>query len=299
MNEKKEHLSLNNIQSFMDGVPLDTESEVHIATCRECFGVYNDLKRMGKGIQKSFKDKQTTVTCPEDWELGSLIKNEASHHLRETLSRHIMQCDCCLDRAALYYKALDAYDAQTIATPAEWKTKALRALTEQSAANRQTTSLFERIKDYITGFASSLPPGPGYAIALAVTIVLLIMLNIPEKNTIIPIESTEKLTVRDSEVPSSFGFTGAGVTREVNYMEITQSGDKIVFKWKPIDNVTTYSFSIKEKIDNKVIYSLISNDVKVSLDRKIIIKRRQYSWVITGKLKNGQYFEYTGDFVPF
>src|SRR5208283_4848794 len=183
MNEKNEHVSFNAVQFFMDGGPLDTESEGHIAICPKCFGVYNDLKKMGKGIQKSFKDKQTTASCPEDWELGSYIKNETSPHLRETLSRHIMQCDYCLDRTALYYKALDT-DVQTIATPAEWKTKALQALTEQSAANRQTTSLFERIKDYITGFASSLPPVPGYAMAVAVTIVLLIMLNMPQKNPI-------------------------------------------------------------------------------------------------------------------
>ena len=296
MNEKKEHLSLNTVQSFIDGGPLDTESEGHIATCRKCFGVYRDLKMIEKGIQKSFKDKQSTASCPEDWELGSYIKNEASPQVRETLSGHIMQCDYCLDRTALYYKALDTA-AQAIATPVEWKAKALQALTEQCAGNRQKASVFERIKGYITGFASSLPPGPGYAMAVAVTIVLLVMLNMPEKNTIIPIESTEKLTIRDSEVPSSFGFTGAGVTREVSYMEITQAGDEIVFKWKPIDNVTMYTFSIKEKRDGKVIYSRITNEAKVSLDRKIIIKRRQYSWSITGKLNNGQYFEYTGDFI--
>ena len=296
MNEKNEHLSLSTVQSFIDGGPLDTESEGHIATCRKCFGVYCDLKMVEKGIQKSFKDKQATASCPEDWELGSYIKSETSPHLRETLSGHIMQCDYCLDRTALYYKALDT-DAQAIAIPVEWKTKALQALTEQSAAIRQRASVFERIKCHITGFAALLPPVPGYAMAVAVTIVLLIVLNMPEKNTIIPIESTEKLTVRDSEVPSSFGFTGTGVTREVSYMVITQAGDQIVFKWKLIDNVTMYTFSIKEKRDGKVIYSRITNDAKVSLDRKIIIKRRQYSWSITGKLNNGRYFEYTGDFI--
>lgn len=294
MNEKNEHVSFNAVQFFMDGGPLDTESEGHIAICPKCFGVYNDLKKMGKGIQKSFKDKQSTASCPEDWELGSYIKNEVSPQERETLAAHIMQCDYCLDRTAPYYKELEP-DAQVIATPVEWKAKVLQALTEQCASNRQRATMFERIKGYITGFASSLPPGPGYAMAAAVTLILLSMLNIPEKNTIIPIESTEKLTVRASEAPSSFGFTGAGVTREVSYMEITQAGDKIVFKWKPIDNAAMYTFSFKEKRGGKVIYSRITRDAKVSLDRKIIIKRRQYGWDITGKLNNGQYFEYTGD----
>ncbi|MGD0282135.1 MAG: hypothetical protein ABSB95_07215 [Dissulfurispiraceae bacterium] len=296
MNEENEHLSLNTVRFFIDGGTLDTESKRHIATCGKCFGVYRDLKTVGKGIQRSFKDAQTTASCPQDWELGSYIKNEATPHMRETLAGHIMQCDCCLDRTALYYKALDA-DAQAIATPVEWKTKALQALTEQGAANRQRASVFERIKSYITGFASSLPPAPGYAMAAAVTIVLLITLNMPEKNTIIPIESTEKLTVRDSEVPSSFGFTGTGVTREVSYMEITQAGHEIVFKWKPVDNAATYTFSIKEKRDGKAIYSRTTNNAKVSLDRKMIMRRRQYSWYITGELNNGQYFEYTGDFI--
>ncbi len=189
MNEKNEHLSLNTVRSFIHGGPLDTESEGHIATCRKCFGVYNDLKAIGTGIQKSFRDKQATASCPEDWELGSYIKNEAPPHLRETLSGHIMQCDYCLDRTAIYYNALDS-DAQAIATPPGWKTKVLQALTEQSDANRQRASVFKRIKGYITGFASSLPPVPGYAMAVAVTIVLLIMVKMPEKNTIIPIEST-------------------------------------------------------------------------------------------------------------
>lgn len=296
MNEKSEHLSLNTVQSFIDGLPLDAESEGHIATCRKCFGVYSDLKTIGAGIQKSFKDKQATASCPEDWELGLFIKNEAPPHLRETLSGHIMQCDYCLDRTALYYKELDS-DAPAIATPLGWKTKVLQTLTEQGDANRQGASAFERIKDFIKGFASSLPPGPGYAIAVAVTIVLLIMINMPEKNIIIPIESTEKLTVRDSEVPSSFGFTGTGVTSEVSYMDITQAGDEIVFKWKPIVNVATYAFSIKENRAGNIIYHRTTHEAKVYLDRKILIKRRQYSWAITGKLNSGQYFEYTGDFI--
>lgn len=295
MNKKAEHLSLDTIRSFTGGGTLDSGNEGHLASCRKCLGLYQGLKMLEEGMHRAFKDKQSAASCPEDWELGSYIKNEASPALCDKLSGHIMQCDCCLDRTALYYKALEA-DAQAIAVPVKWKTKALQALTERSA-NRQSASVFERIKAYITGFASSLSPVTGYAIAVAVTIVLLIMLNMPEKNTIIPIESTEKLTVRDSEVPSSFGFTGAGVTREVSYMEITQAGDKIIFKWKPIDNAATYAFSVKDKMDGKVIHSQITNDAKVFLNRKNIIRRRQYNWSITGKLDDGQYFEYTGDFI--
>ncbi len=296
MNEKKEHLDLKTIQSFIDGGPLDTESEYHLALCGKCFEVYSGLKMMEQGLQKAFKDKQTTASCPEDWELGSYIKNEAPPLAMETISKHIMQCDCCLDRSALYYRALDT-DAEAMAAPDDWRAKALQPLTEQPVVNRQRTSAFEHIKGYITGFASSLPPIPVYAMTLAFAIVLLIMFKLPEKPAIIPIESTEKLTVRNSEVPSSFGFTGTDVTREVSYMEMTQAGSEIVFKWKPIYNVTIYTFSIKEKRDGKVIYSRVTNEAKVSLDRKIIIRRREYGWLITGKLGNGEYFEYTGDFV--
>lgn len=296
MNKKTEHLSLNTIRSLMGGGTLDSGSESHLASCRKCLGLYQGLKMLEEGMPRVFKDKRPAASCPEDWELGSYIKNEASPDLCATLFGHIMNCEYCLDRAALYYKALDT-DTRTIAAPDGWKTEALLALAERSAASGRRASFLKRIKDYITGFASSLPPVPGYAMAAAVGIILVIMLNMPEKNTIIPIESTEKLTVRYSEVPSSFGFTGAGVTREVSYMEITQAGDKIIFTWKPIDHAATYAFSVKDKMDGKVIYSRTTNDAKVFLDRKNIIRRRQYSWSVTGKLDNGQYFEYTGDFI--
>lgn len=288
-----EHLSINVIQEYLNG-RVNPEVEGHLATCEKCHKVYTGLKSLEGPLSQSFRSEAATASCPEDWEIGAFIKEGLAKEATEKIASHIKECGFCLDRAVVYYKAL-AVDNVVLKTPASWREKALWTLRAES---RERVSVFERVTAFFRGIGD-LRPLPGYAMATAVLIALLVVVLMPNKDNLVTIISTETLTVRDSEVPSALGFTGAGETTEVKNMEISLYQDrKVVFKWKPVHGSKGYGFSLIDKAANKTVMvspSLSAPAAVVNMD--VFGKNRLYGWIITGHTDDGRYFEYRGEFV--
>jgi hypothetical protein len=307
MSDKMEHLNLDKILSYIEnqinpptppfskGGQGGFEIEAHLATCQRCYESYMGLRSVEDALKRSFKTEEATASCPEDWEISALIRGETPSDMSERLTSHIKDCGFCIDRAAVYYKALES-EEMAISTPELWKQKAIATLKSDRIDTK--VSVFQQISAFFKKIIPSLPPLPGYVAAALAILILIIWNVIPQKGKIITVASSEKIITRDSEIPSAYGFTGVGESREVKNMEILYKGKDIEFIWKPIDGAMEYEFSLRDKSGDKKVYSShIDKKTIVSLKKDLFKRDRLYSWQITGKTKDGKYFEYTGDFI--
>ena len=295
-----EHLNLEKILSYIEnqiiGKDID-EIEAHLATCERCHGIYTGLMSVGEYLQHSFETEKATTSCPDDWEIGALVREELLPEMSEKISGHIKDCSVCIDRTAMYYKAFELKERE-LETPRLWKEKAVQFLKSESKVKERQVSIFQQIFAFFQRISAPLPSLPGYAAAVLVILVVIIWNVIPQKEKIITIASSERIITRDSEIPSAFGFTGAGESREVENMEVFYAGRDIVFKWKPIEGAVKYEFFLKDKAEGKTVYSgHTDKDARVSLKKDLMEGNRLYSWLITGKTTDDKYFEYTGDFL--
>ena len=201
-----------------------------------------------------------------------------------------------MDRSAHYYKSLEMEEAP-VAAPAAWKAKAVQALKQKTSSEEKEPSISRRFGASLRDFFSSLSPVPAYAVAGA-AIVLLILTNLPNQGRVLTVASSEKINIRDSEIPSTLGFSGAGETREVKNMNIQYTGKHIVFEWEPVEGVVGHEFTVRDKLQDKTIHSTsLAQFPKVDLNKDLFTPGRLYSWMITGEIESGKYFEYTGDFL--
>lgn len=293
------HYSYEKVESYlfgeMEGESL-TEMETHLATCERCYGLYLGLRSMGNGLAAAFKGEKAGINCPEDWEIGALVREESSSEESKRISSHIKECTPCMDRSAHYYKSLEMEEAP-VAAPAAWKEKAVQALKQETRLKEKESSAFQRFAATSRAFFSSLSPVPAYAVA-GVAIVLLILTNLPNQGRVLTVASSEKVNIRDSEIPSTLGFSGAGETREVKNMNILYKGKHIVFEWEPVEGVVGHEFTVRDKLQDKTIHSTsLAQFPKVALNKDLFAQGRLYSWMITGETEAGKYFEYTGDFL--
>jgi len=255
------------------------------------------LKSIKATMGCSFNEEKATASCPEDWELGALVREELPPDVSKKVSDHMKECGFCIDRAAVYYKALE-HKEKAIDTPELWKEKAFQSLTGDSAVKEKEVSVFKQILAFIQKLTDPLPPLPGYAAAVLVILLVIIWNVMPRKEKIVTIASSERIITRDSEIPFMFGFMGAGEERAVNNMEIQMKGEGVVFKWKPVENALEYRFSLVEKTRGAVIFSQSAlKKPQASIQGNIIEKRSLYAWIIEGKTPDGKYFEYRGEFV--
>lgn len=291
-----EHISFEKIYSYMEGQLNNIDANdvsLHLNTCEKCRGLFAGLKAVENNLKGCFKI-EAREGCPEDWEIAAFIKKELEPADLHRITEHIDSCDYCLDRTAIYYKAAESKEA-VLKTPEFWKQKAVQTL--KSDRIEPKTSISQRLSSLIKKIAL-LPPMPGYATAALAIIILIIWSAIPQKEKIITIASSEKIITRDSEIPSTYGFTGVGKSREVKNMEIRYKGKDIVFLWKPINRAVDYEFTLRDKsADTKVYSSHVEKNTMISLKKELFEKDRLYGWLITGKTKEGEYFEYMGDFI--
>ena len=146
-----EHLKTDKIQSYIEkqikGSEV-TEIELHLATCERCRGSYMGLKSVGEYIQSSFKEEKATDSCPEDWKLGALVREELPPDASKKISDHMKECSFCIDRVAVYYKALE-HKEKAIDTPELWTEKAFQSLAGDSVAKEKEVSTFKQILAFI------------------------------------------------------------------------------------------------------------------------------------------------------
>ncbi len=293
-----EHLSLEVIISYFEDQTKGKETdeiEAHLATCERCHEIYTGLRSIGETLKRSFKEKNASTSCPEDWKIGALVKGEFPSEMANIFSNHIKTCNFCIDRAAIYYKSLNK-EEKTIKTPKLWKYKAIQVLKTDNAVKEPVASLFQQIYSSLLRILTSRSPLPGYAAAAFAILILLIWNVVPPKEKIVTIASSERIIKRDSEIPSALGFMASGESKEVDNMKVFFEGKVIVFKWKPVDDAVRYKFSLRSR--SETIYSSsIEKDAKVSLKKELLKKDILYAWLITGETKDGKYFEYTGDFL--
>lgn len=296
-----EHINLEIIQSYLEGQikgPGVAEIEAHLAVCERCHSIYMGLKAIEKPISQSFGIEKTSASCPEDWEIGALVREELPSEISEKISNHIRTCGFCMERAAGYYKVLEAGE-KALEIPELWKHKTVQALKAERTVKEEAEAPFlQSILAFFQKLTAPLPVSPVYATAALAILILAIWSLTPKHEKIVTIASSEKIITRDSEIPSTFGFMGTGESREIENMAISHDGKNIVFKWKPIEREVEYDFSLRDKLEGKVVYAdHIDKNARVSLKKNLMEKDRLYSWLITGKTKNGKYFEYSGDFI--
>jgi hypothetical protein len=247
-------------------------------------------------LSLSLKESQASASCPEEWKIAAMIKGEVSNEDASALAAHIKECSCCMGRAAGFYKALQA-EPIAINLPDAWKEAALHALADgvDQASNRE--SYFSRLVTNLKRIVSPIPAFPSYAVA-AIAIIFLIIWNVmPQREIVRTVASNERISIRDSEIPSSLGFGGADETTGIKIMAIEIEGDSVVLNWKPIENSTGYDFTLKDKSDgNKVFSGSADSRATVLLNKTLLKKNIPYSWIITGRTSAGRYFEYTGEF---
>ncbi len=292
-----EHISLDKIISYSVNQLKNKENtaiEGHLAICERCHAIFMGLKSVEKPLRQSFVQEKATSSCPEDWEIGALIQKELPSEISERITTHLKDCGFCIDRAAVYHKSLKLGVAP-FETPESWKLKAIHALKAEKTVKEPKVSLIQRILDFLPDLTFPVPAAAGFAAAL-LAIAVLVWTFMPGKARFITIASSEKLIIRDSEIPLAFGFNGTDEIKEVEIMDISLKGKDIVFKWEPLEGAVEYEFSLKE--GNKIIHDIITiNQPTASLSKDLIKKERLYSWLIAGKTREGRYFEHTGDFV--
>ena len=293
-----EHIKFDKIQSYIEKQttgPDHIEIEGHLAVCNKCNDIYMGLKLLEKPLCESFEEAAATSSCPEDWEIAALVRDELPVELSNKITGHLTDCNFCIGRAANYYRALSC-EKIPVETPELWKQKAIQAIRTEQTAQEPKESLIQRILSFFPDMISPLPAAAGFAAAvLAIAAVAWIL--IPGKSTFTAsLASNEKIVIRSSEIPQSFGFTGTGETRDVNNMDITLNGKEVIFKWIPIEGASAYEFSLRDKT-NSIFKVTAVKDTVISLNIAVLENEKPYNWLISGTTKEGRYFEYTGDII--
>ncbi len=292
-----EHIGFEKILSYSSS-QLDTketdEIEGHLATCERCNEIFTGLKSVENTLCRSFNEEKATASCPEDWEIAALVKEELPAEVSDKLTGHIKDCGFCIDRSAVYYKALQL-ERSPVETPELWKQKALRNMKAEQTEKVPKASFFQRMLSFLPDFTFPLPAAAGLAAAL-LAIAILTWIIVPGKVNYTAIASNEKIVVRDSEIPSALGFMGTGETKDVRNMNIDLNGGEIIFKWKPVEGAVGYKFTLKDR--SKAVYTVETGEDKVvALSKELIETNITYNWLISGKTADDRYFEYTGDFI--
>ncbi len=293
-----EHIEFDKIQSYIEKQtkgPEFAEIEGHLAVCDRCNEIYMELQLLEKPLCESFEEAAATPSCPEDWAIAALVRDELSVESSAKCTDHLMDCSFCIDRAAHYYRAL-SYDRTPVKTPEPWKQKAVQTIRTEQSAPEPGVSLIQRILSFFPDLPSPLPAAAGFAAAL-LAIAAVTWIIIPGESTFTStFASNEKIVIRSSEIPQSFGFTGTGETREVQNMDITLNSKAVVFKWVPIEGVSAYEFSLRDKT-NSIYQANAGKDAVISIDAAALEDDRPYNWLIRGSTEDGRYIEYTGDII--
>lgn len=314
MQEKIEHPNLSKINSRLQGQGQDPETDAHIATCQRCHSLYMGLKSLEPSLAQAFKGREEAVassSCPLDWQLALAVKGELPPGEAQELSSHINNCEFCLHRAATYFKALGR-EKTPLKAPAAWRKAAFGIMTTEETRQEEKpldnqVPFLRKIYSFVEKLSATLPPLPGYAAAALALVALLALYVMPvDKSTVITLASTERVTVRDLEAPSSFSFSGnfsgssSGdeVIQEPGAMGISIKGTKAVFKWDPIEGASGDEFYLYDERGYEKLHQVsINNNPTVSVDLAMVQIKRRYVWLIKGETADGRYFEYSGDFV--
>lgn len=292
-----EHISLEKILSYADERLDDRETheiEGHLATCERCHEIFMGLKSVEDAMERSFNEETASGSCPEDWEMAALVRKELTSEVSDRIKIHLKDCSFCVDRAAAYYKALHTA-VPPFETPEAWKQKAVQSMADRQPVKETKISLMQRILSFFPGMTSPFSLAAGLAAAL-LAIAVVTWIIIPGKETLQAVASNETLLIRDSEVPSSLGFSGTDDIREVSKMDIALNRKQIIFKWIPIEGAVAYNFMLKEG-SNTVYDVKTGNDALVALNKELLETLTTYKWLITGKTADDRYFEYRGDVI--
>lgn len=299
---KMEHIRPENINAYMEGLLQGEEAmavEGHLAVCDDCLKIHSGLKELGRALEAGFSKPEAARDCPEDWVLGALVKGEIGAEDLGAAENHIKACGYCLDRTASYYKAGEN-EGFSLTASELWKEKAAGALQgarEEVAATEGQATGFANVFLIFNKYTRLLPPLPGYALAAAMA-VLLILVAMPERTRIITITSTEKLAFKSDGALSSFGFMGTERVESFTGMKIARSGGKLEFEWKEIPGTGEYIVTIAGGVSGEEVLTAFRTAVPgVSVPLEKFRDNELYSWSISGTTNDREAFEYTGEFV--
>lgn len=297
-----EHLRPEKIIAYIEGQFKGDEAmatEGHLAVCDECFKTFSGLKGLGRAMQIGFRSAEAGRDCPEDWILGAFVKSELESKELKAAEEHVKTCAFCLDRTVAYHRAAEAGDSSIKASEI-WKERAVSTLQgtrEKAAADAgEKISGFANVFDIFTKYSRLLPPLPGYALAAAMA-VLLILAAMPEKARVITLHSTEKLAFKSDGALSSFGFMGTERVESFTGMMISESDGRFNLAWKEIPGASEYVVTITGRVPDDVLTAVKTNTPGISITAEKLKNNELYSWSIGGTTKSGEAFEYTGEFV--
>src|SRR3989304_7527060 len=291
-----EHIRPDKINAYMEGQLQGDEvmaTEGHLAVCDECFKTFSGMKELGRAMKIGFEKAEASRDCPEDWVLGAWVKGELEAKDLGATEKHIKTCGFCLDRTAGYYKANKVENVSFKASEA-WKKKAVDILQggqEAELVFEKKNTGFAKVYELFGRYLRQLPPLPGYALAAAMA-VLLILAAMPEKTKVITISSTEKLAFKSDGGLSSFGFMGTERVDSFAGMEISKSGGKLEFGWKEIPGASEYAVTITEKSSGEGgLSEFNTREPRLSIFFEKLRNNELYSWSIGGTTKDGEAFE--------
>lgn len=291
-----EHIGFEKILSYSENRLEDRETrdiEGHLATCERCHEIFMGLKSVGNAMGRSFHAETASGLCPEDWEIAALVQKELPSQTADKIKTHLKDCSFCVDRAGGYYKALQT-ERPPFETPAQWKKKAVQSMETRQAVNETKISFIERILSFFPQMTSPFPVAAGLVAAL-LAIAVVTWIVIPGKEILEVVATNETLLIRDSEVPSSLGFSGTDEIKEVSKMDIALNRKEITFSWKPIEGAFEYNFTLME--GSNAVYDVKTGGALVALNKDLVETHTTYKWLITGKTADNRYFEYKGDFI--
>jgi hypothetical protein len=184
-------------------------------------------------------------------------------------------------------------------TPLAWKNVAVRVLEEGFHKTAQPKIGFvARLRESLQRVAAPLPPLPGYAVAF-VAIVILVWVSTAEREKILVIPSTEKITSREVELSGAMGFMGPGEEQAISRMKISVKGGSVHFRWGQIENLSAASFDLIDKSTRSTVFTRKDlTGTEVSVPKRLIETGKLYTWSIEGRTVDRRILEYTGEVFP-
>lgn len=271
--------------------------------CDKCYKVFAGIKGISESLMQGFKKTTASNACPEEWEIAVMIKENLPPDSSQKIARHIEGCDYCLESAGMYYKA-NSIETLPLNTPHEWVSRAVKRLQgdKLAGAARESVPFMQKISGFIRRLSETLPPLPGYAFAAAAAVILMmVFINRPQKEEmlkVVTITSSEKITFKDTEAPSSFGFMGRDRIEKFSGMLIIKDKNELMFEWKEIKDAKGYNFSVVERSSREpVMPPLTLQETKAVIPTDKLKPNEPYNYIISGTTYDRQSFEYTGEFI--
>lgn len=233
--------------------------------------------------------------CPEEWEIASVVREEAPPGQVEKIGRHLSDCSFCLDLAAAFQKV--SAEEREVVVPERWKADAVRRMSVAGRASRRK-SFWSRFMDGVGDLLPSWNPASAFAagaFALALMVVVGLWMTRGGEVSIVP--GTEMMASFPAESDGVLGFMDVPPKQDqVSRMKVAVNGGEVHFEWPPVDKVSSYAFSLIELPSGRSVLPVFKVDgTTTKVPSGLIQPGTRYGFKVAGRAVDGSRHEHTGE----